>query len=289
MKCWKLIGLGVVAVVTVHAGDTPAGQTDSTARLLREASLAILKEGNARYVSGRLQHPNLDGARRTNTVVEGQEPFATILACSDSRDPVELIFDRGVGDLFVVRVAGNVAGISETATVEYGVGHLHTPLLVVMGHTKCGAVTAVVTGAELHGQLPKLAERIRPAAIRAAAESPKPAEAVPGAIRENVWQSISDLVRTSETIRDAAAGGKLAIVGAIYHLDSGEVEWLGPHPKFDSLLTAVEESSPFGVATTEASRPSSLLRPLVPKPRPVDLPVDLREQGTGKGSAPTPH
>ena len=109
------------AAVTVCAGDPPAGKTDSVARLLREASLAILKEGNARYVSGRLQHPNLDGARRTNTVVEGQEPFATILACSDSRAPVELIFDRGVGDLFVVRVAGNVAGISETATVEYGV------------------------------------------------------------------------------------------------------------------------------------------------------------------------
>ena len=148
----------VVLAPSLHA----AGPTDPSARLLRDASLMLLREGNARFAMGTPQHPHQDAERRAATAAQGQEPFATILACSDSRDPVELIFDRGVGDLFVVRVAGNVAGESELATVEYGVGHLNTPLLIVMGHTKCGAVTAVVKEAELHGHLLTLAKKIKP-------------------------------------------------------------------------------------------------------------------------------
>src|SRR6266496_282402 len=105
----------------VHAGEaTP----DPAARLLRDASMMLLSEGNARFVAGKSQHPHQDAERRSSSLAQGQEPFATVLACSDAREPVELIFDRGVGDLFVVRVAGNVAGLSELATVEYGVSYL---------------------------------------------------------------------------------------------------------------------------------------------------------------------
>src|SRR5688572_3946938 len=152
MNALRVVRLnGALAALLALALPVPfaaaGGKEDPSGRLLRDASLMLLKEGNARYASGKSQHPHLDAERRSSTVSQGQEPFATILACSDSRDPVELIFDRGVGDLFVVRVAGNVAGISELASVEYGVGHLNTPLLIVMGHTKCGAVTAVVKGA----------------------------------------------------------------------------------------------------------------------------------------------
>src|ERR1044071_2989105 len=122
-------GAAPAAEAAVAASASPSAlapaPSDPSGRLFQQAAAMLLREGNARYVSGKTQHPNLDSERRASTVAQGQEPFATILACSDSREPVELIFDRGVGDLFVVRVAGNIAGLSELASVEYGVDHLH--------------------------------------------------------------------------------------------------------------------------------------------------------------------
>jgi carbonic anhydrase len=233
-----LTGLAVVLAASAFAAAGPTAPTDSMARLLREASLALLKEGNARYVAGRPQHPNLDAARRTNTVAEGQEPFAAVLACSDSREPVELIFDRGIGDLFVVRVAGNVAGPSELASVEYAAGHLHTPLLVVMGHSRCGAVTAVVQGSELHGHLQQLAERIQPAADQARTGTNNLDEAVPRAIQANVWQAVADVLTQSSIVRDQVVSGRVQVVGALYDLESGVVTWLGTHPAQDKLLSS---------------------------------------------------
>ncbi|HXG49532.1 MAG TPA: carbonic anhydrase [Methylomirabilota bacterium] len=217
------------------AAAEPSQGGDPALKLLRDASLMLLREGNQRFVAGKSQHPNLDAERRTNTVAHGQEPFATILACSDSRDPVELLFDRGVGDLFVVRVAGNIVGLSELASIEYGVGHLGTPLLVVMGHTRCGAVTAVVKGADLHGHLPRLADHIKPAAERALAITNQPDAAVPHAVQENVWQSIADIFTKSSLIRERAKAGKVHVEGAIYDLETGRVNWLGPHPEAASL------------------------------------------------------
>lgn len=215
---------------------------DPATRLLRDASLMLLKEGNARYVTGKLQHPHLDAERRSSTVAQGQEPFATVLACSDSRDPVELIFDRGVGDLFVVRVAGNIAGLSELATVEYGVGHLNTPVLVVMGHTQCGAVTAVVQGAELHGHLHALAEKIKPAVAKVKAETTDPDEAVPKAIQANVWQTIEDIIKQSSVVREKLRAGRLSILGAVYDLEQGKVAWLGLHPAQSSLVALADQA-----------------------------------------------
>ena len=245
--------LSVPAAPKEPAGPTTSGQArpgnvsamqapDPATRLLRDASLMLLKEGNVRYVTGKPQHPHLDAERRTITVEQGQEPFATVLACSDSREPVELIFDRGVGDLFVIRVAGNVAGPSELATVEYGVSHLNTPLLVVMGHTKCGAVTAVVKGTELHGHLQTLAERIKPAADRVKAETPEPEEAVAKAIQANVWQTIADTIKESSVVRERVRAGKLSILGAVYDLEQGKVTWLGLHPAQDSLVALADQA-----------------------------------------------
>ena len=115
MNALKTISLAAVLGWSLASAQllNAAPQTDPSARLLRDASLMLLKEGNARFAAGKPQHPHQDAERRGSTAAQGQEPIATILACSDSRDPVELIFDRGVGDLFVVRVAGNIAGISE--------------------------------------------------------------------------------------------------------------------------------------------------------------------------------
>ncbi len=256
------------------AGHEPA--TDSFYRLMREASLALLKEGNIRYSSGHPNYPNADAERRHSTSAEGQQPFATILACSDSRDPVEFIFDRGIGDVFVVRVAGNVAGISEIATIEYGVNHLHTPLLVVMGHTKCGAVTAVATGAELHGYLPRLAEKIKPAVAKVKEQGTAAEELVPRAIEANIWQVISDLLRQSPDLRESAVKGHVQIVGALYDLDTGVVKWLGSHPNQKELLG----DKPPGAVAAHAPE-----KPLAAHPAPPLANVEKKAQDT-HGTAP---
>lgn len=233
----------------------------------------LLKEGNARFAAGKQLHPNQDAERRSATVAQGQEPFATILACSDSREPVELIFDRGVGDLFVVRVAGNVAGVSELASVEYGVGHLHTPLLIVIGHSKCGAVTAVVQGTELHGHLQALAEKIKPAAGRVKAEAGDATDVVSKAIVANVWQTIEDIIKQSSVVRSELSAGQLSVVGANYDLEQGKVTWLGAHPSEASLiaLASQAETDPALAGKLAAPTPENTKSPHSTKP--AALPV----------------
>lgn len=213
---------------------------DQTLALIREASWALLKEGNQRFVEGRSRHPNLDGTRRSLTVSDGQKPFATILSCSDSRSPVELIFDRGVGDLFVVRVAGNVADESQIATIEYGAEHLGTPLLVVLGHTGCGAVGAACKGGHLPGHLPALIQRIQPAVEKARAVAVTPDKLVPTAIQANVWLQIEEIVFQSGIVREKLKDGSLQVVGGIYDLEKGTVTWLGTHPSLDGLISKAE-------------------------------------------------
>jgi carbonic anhydrase len=246
------IGLGAAATPLLNA----APQIDPSARLLRDASLMLLKEGNARFVAGKPQHPHQDAERRSSTTAQGQEPIATILACSDSREPVELIFDRGIGDLFVVRVAGNVAGISELATVEYGVGHLNTPLLIVMGHSKCGAVTAVVKGAELHGHLHALAEKIKPAADKVKAETTDAQETVPKVIQANVWQTIEDIIEQSSAVRAKLQNGQVSILGAVYDLEQGKVAWLGAHPAQDALVALASQAETDAALARKSASPA---------------------------------
>jgi len=192
----------------------------------------MLREGNAHFVAGKLKHPHQNKERRVQTATKGQAPFAATLSCADARAPVELIFDQGVGDLFVVRVAGNVAGVDEVASMEYAAEHLHTPLLVVLGHSKCGAVTAVVEKAPLHGSLPSLAAKIKPAVFqtRMAHRDLKGDAFLAAAIKANVEQAMADLIIRSRIIKDLMKAGKLQVMGAIYDLESGQVEWLGPHP-----------------------------------------------------------
>ena len=213
---------------------------DQTLALIREASLALLKEGNQRFVANQSRHPNQDLTRRATAVAEGQKPFATILACSDSRSPVEVLFDRGVGDLFVVRVAGNVADESPLATIEYGVEHLNTPLLVVLGHSGCGAVTAACQGAEPHGHLGSLLQHIKPAVIKARNVAEGGAELVPAAIQANVWQQIEDILAQSSIVREKVKDGSLQLVGAIYDLEKGSVKWLGGHPTQEAQISQAE-------------------------------------------------
>ena len=201
--------------------------------------VAQLTDGNGRFTSGKATHPNQLEERRDQTK-DGQHPFVTVLSCSDSRVPPEILFDQGLGDVFAVRVAGNVADTDELGSVEYGVDHLGTPLLVVLGHTKCGAVTAVATKAEVHGHIPELVDNIIPAVELTKTKFPNlnDKELVPEAIKANVFQSIKDLVSKSAAIHDRLKEGKVKIVGAVYDIASGKVEWLGEHPEQAALLAA---------------------------------------------------
>lgn len=205
-----------------------------------EQALAFLTEGNARWVANTPQAPNTDSSRRADVAENGQKPFVTVLTCADSRLPVERLFDRGVGDVFVVRVAGNVAGESETGTIEYGVGHLKTPLLVVMGHTKCGAVAAAASGAEVHGHVADLVSQITPAVDRAKRANPNltGADLAAAAVKENVWQTVFQLFKNSPEFLEAVQSGKLKVVGAVCDISTGKVEWMGEHPWQSELIAA---------------------------------------------------
>jgi carbonic anhydrase len=203
-----------------------------------DEALELLKKGNARYVTGTPAHPRQDFNRRETTAAKGQHPFATVLSCSDSRVPVEVLFDQGVGDIFVVRVAGNVANVDEVASIEYSADHLNTPLVVVLGHTHCGAVHAVAEKAEVHGNIPKLLKSIVPAVESVRKRNPKatPEALLNEAIRANVWQAIEDLFRISPITGKRVKEGKLKVVGAIYHIDTGAITWMGPHDRQDELI-----------------------------------------------------
>lgn len=249
-------------VVAVRKG------ADQTLALIREASLALLKEGNARYAQGKSKHPNQGADRRSIAVSDGQKPFATVLACSDSRSPVEVLFDRGVGELFVVRVAGNVADDSQVATIEYGVEHLGTPLLVVLGHSACGAVTAATKGGELPGHLSVLINRIKPAVAKARAVGAGPERIVAAAIQANVWQQIEDILSSSGIVREKVREGALQIVGGIYDLEKGTVAWLGSHPGQDAVIVQAEEAE----KTAELARATKAAREAAAE-HPSDTPV----------------
>jgi carbonic anhydrase len=230
---------------------TPAAALAHSADDVRSpsASLDLLREGNARFVLGETLHPRSGADRRYETAQHGQQPVAAILSCADSRVPPEILFDQGVGDLFVVRVAGNVVDPHQLASLEYGAEHLKIPVLVVMGHTKCGAVAAVASNAPLRGNLPALADAIQPAvaaarrdlqtnaSARTAAPPSAQADRLTSlAVRYNVRQAQYDLFAHSDTLRELVARGSLRVVGAVYDLHSGSVLWLGEHPEQAAIL-----------------------------------------------------
>jgi carbonic anhydrase len=193
-------------------------------------TLLLLRDGNKRFVANEPTHFLQDSARRKATATGGQKPFAVVLTCADSRVPPELIFDQGIGCLFVIRIAGNVARTDEIATAEYGVEHLGAHLILVMGHTKCGAVTAVVNEDHVGPNLAELVAPIGPAAARARAENPgvTGSPLVAAAIRANVEQAMADLRRPSPTIDAMITKGAARLIGGIYDLDTGIVTFLEP-------------------------------------------------------------
>ena len=239
MKRIAAFGLSALtASLIAFGGMAYASDPHAAPAATPDQALKNLKEGNERYVSGKSKHPRQDAKRRAETVSGGQHPFAIILSCADSREPVELLFDQGIGDLFVVRVAGNVADVDELGTMEYGADHLGSPLIVVLGHSKCGAVTAVVNGEHVHGNIPQLVDNIVPAAKKVKEKGATGATAIAEAIKANVMQSIEDTFTNSDILRERVTAGKLKIVGAVYDLEKGTVEWMGEHPDQAKLTGA---------------------------------------------------
>jgi carbonic anhydrase len=188
-----------------------------------DQALRLLMEGNTRYVAAKVVHPNQDGSRRRE-VAGAQHPFAVILGCSDSRVPPEILFDQGIGDLFVVRVAGNVAGPDVLGSIEYAGGHLGVALVMVLGHSGSGAVRATVKGDHAEGHAAGLLEAIVPALERARGKSGDLAE---NTATENVKLVMSQIEQSRPVLAELVSSGKLRVVGARYDLDSGRVELLG--------------------------------------------------------------
>lgn len=193
-----------------------------TIRPTAEQVLDQLKEGNRRFVAGKLEHPNHCEESRSG-LVGGQEPIATILTCADSRVPPVDIFDQGLGDLFVVRVAGNVIGDHSLGSIEYAVQHLHTPVVIVMGHASCGAISAVASGESLGGHIATLGP-----AIQTAIKNIKDVE---GDLVNNASKELARLIAgriadSEPIISELVESGAVKVVPAYYDLASGEVEFL---------------------------------------------------------------
>jgi len=234
----KKISLLMLMLVVAAVLGAPAAARAAASGVSADEALRLLKEGNARYVDGKLQHPRQDGARRALTAAQGQHPLAAILTCSDSRVPAEIIFDQGIGDIFVIRVAGNIAATDEIGSLEYAVDQRGVPLVLVLGHTQCGMVGAVLDGAKLPPNIASLAEPIKPAVDKAREANPQAAkdELLKAAITANVWQAMEDMLRLSPLIREKVRDGQAQVVGALYDLDSGQVQWLGLHPDQEKLV-----------------------------------------------------
>ena len=203
-------------------------------KLSPQQAIERLKEGNLRFTSGvRAVEPLLSHLRMRELAEKGQKPFAIVLTCSDSRSPVEMIFDQGLGDLFVVRVAGNVVAPSLLASVEFAAANFGSSAVVVLGHTRCGAVNATISHVKdsskplpsLH--LEELVARIRPAVDRTSRECKiDDPDFLNLSTRENVLRSMRLIQEQSQIVRNLVTGGNITLHGAILDIATGKVEFI---------------------------------------------------------------
>ncbi|MFF2136368.1 carbonic anhydrase [Streptomyces sp. NPDC058193] len=198
----------------------------------------LLMAGNQRFVSGSSEHPNQDAARRAETA-PSQRPFAVLFGCSDSRLAAEIVFDRGLGDLFVVRTAGHVAGTEVLGSIEFGVSVLDAPLVVVLGHDSCGAVAAACSALE-DGQTPggfvrDVVERVTPSVLAARAAGRETAEEI---LAEHIEQTVDLLLERSRVLAERVAAGRLGVVGLSYRLADGSARLVASRGLEAALPTA---------------------------------------------------
>lgn len=222
--CCGTIAAASAAALPAFAADAPKST------LTPEQALARLKNGNAEFLAGKSRASQLDNARRLE-IAKSQSPFAVLVGCSDSRVPPELLFGVGLGELFIVRNAGNTVDTTALGSIEYGALVLGAPLIVVLGHERCGAVEAAVSVVEKNtvypGAIGKMIEGIIPAALSARSGGTLKGDALlDAAVRENVKRTVEHLRTTEAVFLEPQRSGKLKIVGARCDLDSGEVEFL---------------------------------------------------------------
>jgi carbonic anhydrase len=217
----SLVALSVSFVAFIQAKD-PA-HPEAAPTVTATEALSLLKEGNARFVTDKLNHPHQSSTSRAE-LAKGQHPFAIVLGCADSRTSPELVFDQGLGDLFVIRVAGNVLNDETIGSIEYAVEHLGSPLIVVLAHERCGAVKAardtIAAHATAPGHIQSLVKALEPAVATTAAAD---AEVTAKANALHVAKTLSD---SEPFLKEKVAAGKLQVIGAHYDLDTGKVEFL---------------------------------------------------------------
>ena len=214
-----MLRVAALASASVAAGALPLAAAAGERPVPRTPQEALdrLLEGNRRFVSGAVDGPRRD-LDRVRELSGGQEPYAAILGCADSRVPPEILFDEGFGDLFTVRVAGNVATPEEIASLEYAVGVLGSQLVVVLGHSSCGAVSAAVDGGAVPGQISSLFQHITPSVPEGAT--------VQEAVEANARHQARVLRTSSPVIREAVAAGSVRVQPAVYSLEDGRVRLL---------------------------------------------------------------
>ena len=208
---WAASAISGVSFAADAPGTGPSAQT----------ALQWVKFGNERHMVGRYVHWHQSAARRMEVAV-GQRPHTIIVSCSDSQVPPEILFDQGLGDLYVVRVAGNVVGDHELASIELAAERLGVPLVIVLGHQRCAAVAAAVKGGDMPGHLGTLISALAPAVSRTKALE---GDRVDNTAHANV-RAVVEAIRNSEPVLSQMVNsGKLEVVGAYYSLDTGEVRW----------------------------------------------------------------
>ncbi len=249
-KMKKLIKSLAIGCCILAASAFQVQASSTAAKPSPAETVKMLQEGNARFVANQSIHPHADTKRliQAGSENQGNHAYATVITCSDSRVPVERVFDAGVMDIFVIRVAGNVVDVDEAGSIEYGLAHVNTPVLVVLGHTQCGAVTAVTNAVQGHGHalelnIPPLVDNIIPAVKKAMADHPEihGTDIIPTAIEENVWTGIEELFMRSPSTRNIVNSGNAKVVGAIYDVGTGKINWL-PEAKVADILKAVESN-----------------------------------------------
>jgi carbonic anhydrase len=201
-------------------GSAPA-LTPAAAQMAAATAMIKLKEGNERYVTGNAGHPRQNRDRRTE-VAKGQKPFAVVVTCADSRVPPEIVFDQGLGDLFIVRTAGEVIDNAALGSIEYAVDHMDVALILVLGHERCGAVDAACKKVVTRDHIDYLVEAISPAVVVA---QKKPGDLLANAISANVDRVVDQLKSSWPTLATRARDGRLQVVGAVYDLDMGIVQF----------------------------------------------------------------
>lgn len=196
--------------------------TNADAQVSADSATTKLKEGNERFIKGKTLHPNQD-FKRIKEVASAQKPFAIIVGCSDSRVPSEIIFDQGIGDLFIVRTAGQVSSYASWGSIEFGNAVLGAKLIVVLGHTSCGAVSAACKIPDVPGHIVTLINAIKPAAELAKKIA---GDVVENAVKINVAMEVKQLQSLEPVLTKAIKNGSLKIVGAVYNLSTGQVDFL---------------------------------------------------------------